>query len=60
MGLQQIKQAKTLPWVYSGFKDDKYGMFTESWKYGFGKDNVFGGAPQLEPIIELFKQQAAK
>ncbi len=60
MGLQQIKQTQKLPWVYSGFKDGKYGMFTESLKYGFGKDNVFGGAPQLEPIIELFKQQAAK
>jgi hypothetical protein len=60
MGLQQIKQAKTLPWVYSGLKDNRYGMFTESWNYGFSTDNVFGGAPQLEPIIELFKQHAAK
>jgi hypothetical protein len=60
MGLQQIKQTRTLPWVYSGMKDNNYGMFTESRGYSFGNDNVFGGALQLEPIIELFKQQAAK
>jgi|GEM_PF-7135124 len=60
MGLQQIKQTKTLPWVYSGIKDNKYGMFTESWEYSFDKDNVFGGALQLEPVIKLFKEHAEK
>ncbi len=59
-GLQQIKQTKSLPWVYSGIRGSKFGMFTESWDYWLGKENVFGGALQLEPVIKLFKEQVEK
>ncbi len=62
MGIQQITQTRALPRVYSGFHEGKYGMFTESRDYGFGKeeDGVRGGALQLEPVIKLFKSEFKK
>lgn len=59
-GLQQIKQTKQFPRVYSGFKDSKFGMFTEAKGFGYGNELVFGGAIQLEPVIKLFQDQAKK
>lgn len=56
-GIRQITQTRSLPRVYSGFYNNEYGMFVESWEFGFGKEeiDVRGGALQLEPVIELFK-----